>query len=135
MSVNVHEFGKMKGEPAAMLALAGGASYADAARAAGITVRTVARRMDDDRYRRCVTAARSEMIERASGQLAEGTTKAVQTLSRLLEGESEQVRLGAARAILDLAGRYRELVEISERVARLEELLEADEPKVRRIAS
>lgn len=133
MSANVNEFTDLKGEPAAITALAAGKSYRDAAHAAGVTVRTIARRMDGDRYRSCVTAARADMIERASGQLAEGTAKAVETLSGLLGARSEQVRLGAARAILDLAGRYRELVEISERVARLEEILETNEPGIRRI--
>lgn len=134
MSANVHETGKLKGEPAAIIALAAGASYADAAQAAGVAVRTIGRRMEGNDYRRCVTAARAGMIERASGKLADATGAAVETLVLLLLSTNAQTRLGAARSILEQAGRYRELVEISERLSRLEELLDSTEPnKIRRI--
>lgn len=133
MAGNVHEFGKMKGEPAAIIALAGGKSYSAAAAAAGVAVRTIARRMEDDRYRRSVTAARAEMIERASGKLADATGAAVETLVLLLLSTNAQTRLAAAKAILGEANRYRELVEIGERLARLEELLDSTQPKIRRI--
>lgn len=135
MSMNVHEFNKMKGEPLVQLALAGGKSYTEAAQIAGVTVKTIMRRMSDDRYRRQVAAVRADMIDRAAGQLAEHAAAAVETLTGLLNGESEQVRLGAARAILDSSVRYRELTELNERLARLEELLEAGDPTIRRLAS
>ena len=123
MTVNVNKIDSLKGEPTAALALAAGASYRGAADVAGVTARTIARRMDDQVYQRHVQALRAEMLSNASGRLARLTLRAAIRLGELLDSENDQVVLGAARAILDQAGRYRELVELSERIARLEELV------------
>ena len=61
------------------------------------------------------------MIGRAVGQLADASTKAVQTLTALLVADSLTVRLGAARSILELGPRLREAVEIEERLSSLEQ--------------
>lgn len=133
MPLNDHKFDHLKGEPGLTLALAAGKAYSKAADDAGVSVPTVTRRMADPEYRRRVQQARAEMIEQASGALAGATTSAVATLVDLLDAGSEQSRLGAARAILDLAGRYRELVEINERLERVEQALEGQQ-HIRRIA-
>ncbi len=133
MPTNDNKFQHLKGEPGLALALASGKSYSKAASDAGVSLATVTRRMADPDYRRHVQQARAEMIEQASGALADATTSAVSTLVGLLEAESEQSRLSAARAILDLAGRYRELVEINERLERVEQFLESNQ-EIRRIA-
>jgi HEAT repeat protein len=48
--------------------------------------------------------------------------EAADTLRDLLTAESESVRLGAARAMLELGVRVRDSVELGERVAELERL-------------
>jgi hypothetical protein len=50
---------------------------------------------------------RSEMIARAAGKLAARVGGAVKTLKSLLTAKSETVRLGSARAILEMAVRFR----------------------------
>ena len=49
--------------------------------------------------------------------------ESVPTLRKLLDARSETVRLGAARAILELGGKLREQEDITERVRALEERL------------
>lgn len=79
-------------------ALATGATYEEAAQAAGLSERTVRRRMADDDFRARLWEARSIYLNRALGRLAERSVDAVETLAALLRSESEQIRLKAARA-------------------------------------
>jgi hypothetical protein len=83
------------------LELAAGKTVADAAAAAYVSERTAYRRLDDAEFRGRLTALRGEMIDRATGRLSDAATKAVDRLVALLDAESETVRLGAARSILE----------------------------------
>jgi hypothetical protein len=60
------------------------------------------------------------MIGRALGKMADGMAEAAGTLRELLTAESESVRLGAARSLLELGVKLRESVELEERLAALE---------------
>jgi len=73
----------------------------------------------------------AELLGRAMARLSATCTSAVTTLGDLLKAESESVRLGAARSILDLALRWRSEVDLAERLDRVEGWLEAmgDEPE------
>jgi hypothetical protein len=123
MSENVRK----KGRQAAVLALAAGESIAAAARKAGVTERTVQRWREDNAFCGEVVQARGEMFARALGCLAEGSASGALVLRQLaLKAKSESVKLGAARALLELGPRMRESVEMEERVRALEERLAAD---------
>jgi hypothetical protein len=119
------ENGRQKGSDALLLALAAGLTVRDAAALAGIGERTAARRMADPAFHRNVKAARAEMVSRGLGKLAEAATLAVDTLRSLLGAESESIKLGAARAILEIGSKLRESVELEERIATLEAAAEA----------
>ena len=67
------------------------------------------------------------MVSRAVGQLADAGAEAARTLRALLGAESESVRLGACRAILELGMKLRESEELERRVAELESLLAGQE--------
>lgn len=123
-SVKANKIDRMKGEPAVLAALASGASYRAAAATGGIAYQTVGTRMRDPEYRREVQRIRSGMIEQASGRLAESTLAAADTLVELLDAASESIRLSAAKALLDSAHRYRELTELAERLAAIEDHVE-----------
>ena len=113
-----------------MAALAGGATVQDAARQAGVSERTVYRRLDDAEFRQAVMEARAELVARAVAMLAEAGTEAVTTLRALLEEPTPPaVRLGAARAVLELGTKLRESEELEQRLATLEDQLAADEPR------
>jgi hypothetical protein len=72
-------------------------------------------------FRRRIQELRAEMTSQALGRLVEGMVSAADTLVFLCrKGKSETVRLGAARALLELGTTLRESVEWEERIAALE---------------
>ncbi len=113
---------------ALITALASGATVAAAAEQAGVSERTVYRRLEDDSFRGQLAEARAELIKRAVGRLARDCSAAADTLRALLTAESETVRLGAAKSIIELAVKIREHDELAERVAALEQQHAANEP-------
>lgn len=128
------DFDDLKGEPSLSIALAAGRSYDKAAAEVGIGRRTVVRRMSDPDYRRRISEIRSGMLENASGQLANAATEAVTVLRVMLRtAESEHVRLGCARAILEQASRYREITELEQRLAALEAAVTEQSGELRRV--
>jgi hypothetical protein len=112
--------GRRKGDVALLVALASGQTVRDAAAAAGIGERTATRRAADPAFRRRVATVRAEMIDRATGQLADSMSAAARVLRQLLDAQSETVRLSAARSILELGAKLREDQELAERIAELE---------------
>ena len=121
--------GRKNADAALIAALAGGATVRDAAATAKVGEMTVYRRLKDQDFRARVDEARAEMLTGAMARLSAATTGAVTTLASLLEAESESVRLGAARSILDTALKWREQSELAERIARVEgwlDLLDAE---------
>jgi hypothetical protein len=109
-----------RGEPAGALALASGMSVEESACKAGVSTRTLFRRLEERSYRRRISELRAEMIDRALGQLTAATIDATATLRALLQSDSQAARLGAARAILEHVGRLRDSIELEHRIAALE---------------
>jgi hypothetical protein len=107
---------------AAALALAAGRTQPEAAKSAGCGTRTIKTWLHDQpAFGRRVAELRSEMTSRALGRLADGMASAAETLGFLSrKGKSETVRLGAARAVLELGNKLREAVELEARIAALE---------------
>ena len=107
------------------LALACGASAENAAQKAGLSRRTAYRRLADPAFRAQVTELRAEIVRRTAGVLTAAGMTAVKTLTMLQESAvSESVRLGAARATIELSCKLRENVGWDERLAALEGRLE-----------
>ena len=73
--------------------------------------------------------ARREMVARTVGQLADASSAAAVTLRALLNAEADTVRLGAARAILELGTKLRESEDLERRLSELEAKYEAAEPQ------
>ena len=112
--------GTRKGDADLIVALASGRTVRDAAKHAKVGERTAHRRLGDREFRRKVSEARAEMIEQAAGRLAKAASTAVTTLRKLLKAESESVRLGACRAILESCERLRQSADLEQRIAELE---------------
>ncbi len=108
-----------------VVALAAGASAAEAARQSGLSERTIRRRLEDPTFRAEVTAARAVLLERATGQLAGGATEAVVALRRLLTDKNGAVAVAAARSILSGVVALRQHSELTERIERLEQVVVA----------
>jgi hypothetical protein len=112
--------GRRNADEALALALASGQTLRDAAAATGVAERTATRRWADPAFRQRVVELRGGMVNRAAGRMADGMTGAADTLRALLQAEGESVRLGAARALLELGTKLRESVELEERLQALE---------------
>jgi hypothetical protein len=113
-----------KNEDTLLIALACGATVEAASAQCGITTRTAYRRMQDPEFKNRLTRTRSEMIERATGMLTAAAGEAVRTLLSLQKAAvPPAVRMSAARAILEIGMKLREVVDIEERLRRLEALV------------
>jgi hypothetical protein len=119
--------GRRNADEALALALATGQTLRDAAEAAGIAERTASRRWADPAFRQRVSELRADMVQRSLGRMADGMADAADVLRQLLAAESESVRLGAARSLLELGVKLRESAELEERLLTLEEKLRARE--------
>jgi hypothetical protein len=113
---------RRKGDQPLLLALACGATVEAAARQCRLSERTVYRRLADAAFRRELQAVRADMVQRTAGALTAAATEAVRTLLELQKGNAPPaVRLGAARAVLEIGAKLRESADLEARVAALEE--------------
>lgn len=107
--------------------LASGKSTQLAAAEAGVSERTVYRRLEEPEFRRNMVASRGRMVDYLTNRLAEASNNAFERLQILLTADSEHVQLGAARAILDQMLRLRNMVEFETRLTRVEELCDTQQ--------
>jgi hypothetical protein len=121
--------GKPRQNEPLVIALARGVSHAQASRECGVSARTITRRLSDPAFRHRVQAARGVLVERATALLTGSMSLAALTLRRLLKADSEQVRLMAARSVLELGTKLRESVELEDRLSALEQQIEHKHPQ------
>jgi len=107
-------------DDALILALARGLTVRAAAKMSGYSERQAHRKIDDPAFSRRVSEVRGAVMGRAIGILSAAGTEAARTLRKLLASETDQVRLAAARSILELGNKLREATELSERIEALE---------------
>ena len=119
--------GRHRADDRLITTVAGGSTVQAAAQLCEVSERTVYRRIADPAFRQQLTRARAEMVERALGHLAAGSTEAGIVLRNLLGGEDDRVKLGAARTILEVGNKLRESVELEQRLADLERRLASEE--------
>src|SRR5262245_32764111 len=115
-----------RGDEQLLIALAAGCSIRQAARKVKRGEATVARRLEDPVFRDRLDAIRRDMLDRAIGRLSATLAAAATTLRKLLQAKSETVRLGAARAVLELHARVREAGEFEERLSAVEAMLKGE---------
>jgi hypothetical protein len=116
--------GKRRADEALLLALACGAAVEAAARQAGVSPATAYRRLQEPGFKQRLQALRADMVQRTAGMLTAAAGEAVKTLLALQkEAIPPATRLGAARATLELGVKFRETVELEERLADLEQHL------------
>lgn len=112
---------RRKGDEVVLAALAAGHTYSQAAKIAGLSTKTVQRRMADPLFRAELDELKLQVVQQTAASLGDAATAAVSTLKKLLVSKDEYVRLKAANSLLDVSIRYRETLEVSERLAALEE--------------
>jgi hypothetical protein len=112
---------RKKNEDALLLALACGATVETAAKQCDLTERTVYRRLKEPAFKARLQEIRTDMVRRSAGMLTAAAGEAVRTLLALQkEAVPPAVRLGAARAILELGIKVREIADLEARIAALE---------------
>ncbi len=106
-------------DSALILAIAAGASTAQAAEAAGVSERTARRRAANPAVRAEIAAATVAARARAVAVVASAAHEAATSLCGLLASKNDAARLGAARAIL-AAARHDQLADVEQRITNLE---------------
>jgi hypothetical protein len=115
-----------KGDEPLLLALACGATVEAAARQFELSERTVYRRLKDAAFQARLKQVRSDMVRRSAGLLSAASGEAVRTLLALMKDTAPPAtRLGAAKAVLELGMKIRELAELEAEVRELEEKVAA----------
>lgn len=109
-------------------ALAAGLSQPAAGRHAGVSERTVRRRLEDAQFAANVDRARAAVVDHTSAQLLGATELAVAALRDLVESAPPAVRVRAALGLLTAAAAWRESGETERRLAALEAAAEQQAP-------
>ncbi len=124
--------GRRNADERLLALLACGVTVEAAAQQSGVSPATVYRRLTDRNFRRRLQGVRADFVRRTAGTLTAAATEAVRTLLELLKPAAPPpVRLGAAKAVLEIGVKLREIAEVEERLAALEERLDADKRKAR----
>src|SRR5262245_55543274 len=102
------------------VALASGATRAEAAKRANVGESTVFRRLRDAAFRARVQQLRGELVTQTVGRLAEAGAEAVTALANLIKHADGKLKARAASIVLAMLFRGRELVDVEERLRALE---------------
>ena len=100
--------------------LANGRTYAGAGESAGVSERTVRRRMSDPVFAGRVSRRRGEHVGALVGQLVDAGDEAIEVLRGSLHADTDAVRLRAAELVLRLGTQLRHGHELEARLIALE---------------
>lgn len=103
--------------------LIGSDTVEEAAKQIGVARTTICGWLRQDEFNAAVATARKKLLDKAMNKLTNASMKAVITLEKLLDAESEAVRRAAANDILGHSLKYRELREIEERLESVEKVV------------
>jgi len=114
-----------------LVALAGGASHVDAARLAGVSLRTARRWWASPMVRAKVREAQSEMMARAARVAASEAIASLEALAAIRDDAEAPVgaRVAACRAVLEHARGLHEDTVVAERLDEIEARVFGDEYK------
>jgi hypothetical protein len=112
-----------KADRVLLRALACGATVENAARKAGVTERTVYRRLSDPAFQAELRKTGLEIFQRTAAMLSGAGIGCVKTLVDLQQDAAVQpnVRRHAARDVLDLSLKFRDRADLEPRLAAVEE--------------
>ena len=121
---------RTQGDTRLIAALLEGQTLKAAAAVAGLSEHSARRRLQEPGFRAQLQAARQEALAAAITHLVGATTTASAGLERLAaHAQQEAIRFAACRAILELALRGCELLDLDARLAALEERLSHPVPR------
>ena len=108
-------------EDRALAALLSEPTIVQAATRAGVSESTLLRWLQETQFQARYRTARRQVVEQAVSRLQQATTDAVDALSRNMQCGVPASEIAAAKAVLDFAVKGVELVDLTERVAQLEQ--------------
>ena len=111
----------------AILALLAHPTIPEAARACGVSDKTLWRWLQDEEFRRSYREARRQVLEGAISNLQQATGEAAAALRRNLSCGVPSVEVRSALGIIEQAIKGAELLDLAERIATLEEQAAAAE--------
>jgi hypothetical protein len=121
--------GRKNADQLLLMALVCGATVEAAARAADISQATAHRRLKDPEFCNQIQQTKADMVQRTASMLTASGMESVKTLLELQKSSNTgSVRLGAARAVLEIGMKAREFAELEERLTSLEEQAAANTP-------
>jgi hypothetical protein len=114
-----------KADRTLLAALACGATVENAARKAGLSERTVYRRLASAEFRERLIQERIDLVQRTAGMLTGAGPASVKTLVDLQNdpAAAAAVRRRSARDVLEMGLRFRERADLEQRIAAIEERL------------
>jgi hypothetical protein len=115
--------GRHRAVTTAVLGLAVGKPVALVAKEAGVSVRTLHRWSARPEFRSRVTKVRGQLLDRALGRASAALAASFEVMARLLKAEDADLRLRAARSVVELTLKVREHAELEQRLAELEQRL------------
>ncbi len=101
-------------------------TIAEAAEAAGVGERTIYAWLNEPAFSQAYRVARRAVVSQATAQLQQHVTVAVKELGHLVSGfggVKPEIRLAAAKFVLEMAIKSVELDDVQERLSRLEEAI------------
>ena len=108
-----------------VVALAAGKTHEVAGELAGVSAKTVQRRLLDADFTARVTRGRAARHAQISGALLTSAEQAVTTLVDLLDDADPKVRLAASRELLTSSHRYVDQADVLERLRSLEQAVKS----------
>jgi ribosomal protein L29 len=111
--------GRKQADELLAIAIATGKTCDEASKAAGLSLRTVSRRMADRDFQRRVAEIQTELLNAACGKLADSLGESADVLRTLLRSAREDIRLKASAKIIESMLKVHDLSKLRKRVARL----------------
>lgn len=115
--------GRRSADETLAASLAAGKTVAESATAAGVSEATAYRRFKVPAFAARVRELRAAMVATALGRLTDGMTAAADALNELVQSAEADAKFKAAKAVIELALRVREQVDLEERLAAVERAL------------
>ncbi len=105
------------------VALATGGTVREVAAVAGVGERTIRSWLKNQLFVRRVARLRAEAVAAGVNRLADGMSRATGVLMGLLNSDNDRVRLAAAKSVIELVLKARQVLELEARIDQLEEQL------------
>ena len=114
---------KISNEEILVSYLENGFNLSETAKTLGICRQTVAKRIKSDKFQALLSEYRKNLFQQSSQILLENTLRASKVLSKLLDSQSENIKLQSAVKILNLSADYTTIDDLEQELNSLREII------------